>query len=126
MFRDRKYQFGLRGIFFLTSIAALFLWWWFSAYETKEQWGNYSTIQMQSTLRRNWNGTSTYVDDARLVELESGKTIALAKVTGTEVGSIGDWWVGDRIYEYWKADGTKLIWEDWLEYVGKFRKRGQV
>ena len=76
---------------------------------------------MQSTLRRNWNGTSTYVDDARLVELESGKTIALAKVNGTEVGSIVDWWVGDRIYEYWKTDGTKLSWEDWLQYVGNKR-----
>ena len=102
----------------MITISAFFVTWWLWPYEINEQWGTSPSIVMQTTLRRTWYGSLEHAAKARLIDSDTGRTIAEADVVGQEVGTIVDWWMGDRQYRYWNLDGTLLCWDDWFQFVG--------
>ena len=96
---------------------AVFLVWWFRTVDYDE-FVNYDGDQrMTYKLRRTLSGSRIHVGPAHIIDTNSGAIIATADVDGLDHESIPDWWIGDRIYKYYRADGTPLDWEKWFTYV---------
>jgi hypothetical protein len=101
----------------VVAVFAVFVAWWFQPYEVDENWGVYSSIRMQYKLRRDIRGRRIHIGPTKLVDTKTNSIIASAETDGIPTDSIVDWWIGDRIYEYWQTDGTQLKWNSWFQYL---------
>ena len=91
--------------------------WWFRPYTIDEQWGDYPSVRVRYKLRRDLAGHEIHVGETRLIFMETNSVIAVAETDGLTPESIYDWWCSDRIYTYWKTDGTQLDGSAWLDYI---------